>query len=79
MSALFQFMMEAGPISIREMYATFNQGVDFAAYVARENADGVLAAPNAAGYDAWLAGRVRKAVVISSLGLGYGSDTPQVR
>jgi phosphoribosylformylglycinamidine cyclo-ligase len=82
--ALFDFLAEAGPITTREMYATFNQGVGFAAYVAPETAPAVLAAAQAAGYDAWLAGRVkkdgaRKAVIIPSLGLTYEGDTLQVR
>ncbi|MFT3867148.1 MAG: AIR synthase-related protein [Nibricoccus sp.] len=82
--ALFQFLEKAGPISKREMYATFNQGIGFAAYVAPELAEPVLEAAKAAGYDAWLAGRVkkegaRKAVVIPSLGLAYEGDTLQVR
>lgn len=82
--AVFQFLEEAGPISRREMYATFNQGVGFAAYVAPESVDAVLAAAQATGYDAWRAGTVRKeggrkAVVIPSLGLTYEADTLQVR
>jgi phosphoribosylformylglycinamidine cyclo-ligase len=82
--ALFQFMMEAGPIERREAYATFNMGVGFAAYVAPENADAALAIARATGYDAWLAGRVkkdgpRKAVVVPALGLEFGGETLQVR
>jgi len=82
--ALFQFMMEAGPISRREAYATFNMGVGFAAYVAPEAVEGTLAAARAAGHEAWVAGRVkkegeRKAVTIPSLGLTYEADTLQVR
>ncbi|MBI5422937.1 MAG: phosphoribosylformylglycinamidine cyclo-ligase [Opitutae bacterium] len=82
--ALFKFLEQAGPISRREMYATFNQGVGFAAYVAPETADAVVAAARASGYDAWIAGRVRKegarkAVVIPSLGLEYDGSTLQVR
>jgi phosphoribosylformylglycinamidine cyclo-ligase len=81
---LFQFLEKAGPISTREMYATFNQGIGFAAYVAPELVDATLEAARAGGYDAWLAGRVkkeggRKAVVIPSLGLAYEGDTLQVR
>ncbi len=81
---LFQFLEESGPIDRREMYATFNQGVGFAAYVAPENESAALAAAQAAGYDAWLAGRVkkegaRKAVVVPSLGLTFEGDTLQVR
>ena len=82
--ALFQFLEQAGPIDRREMYATFNQGVGFAAYVSPDRADATLAAAKAAGYDAWLAGRVkkdstRKAVTVPSLGLTFEGDTLQVR
>ena len=82
--ALFKFMMQAGPITLREAYATFNMGIGFAAYIDPKSADAVLAAAQATGYDAWLAGHVkkdgaRKAVVIPSLGLEYSGDTLQVR
>jgi len=82
--ALFKFMMEAGPISLREAYATFNMGVGFAAFVAPEAVEATLAAAKAAGHEAWLAGTVkkegdRKAVTIPSLGLAYEADTLQVR
>ena len=82
--ALFQFLEEAGPIDRREMYATFNQGVGFAAYVAPGLADDTLTIAKATGYDAWLAGCVkkegaRKAVVVPALGLTFEGDTLQVR
>ena len=82
--ALFQFLMEAGPITLREAYATFNMGVGFAAYVSPDAVDATLAAAKAAGNDAWVAGVVkkdgaRKAVTIPSLGLEYSGDTLQVR
>lgn len=82
--ALFQFMMEAGPIERREAYATFNMGVGFAAYVAPESAATALEIARATGYDAWLAGSVRKegarkAVVVPALGLTFEGDTLQVR
>ena len=59
-------------------------GVGFAAYVAPDLADATVAAAKAAGYDAWLAGRVRKqggrkAVVVPPLGLTFEGDTLQVR
>ena len=84
MPALFKFMMKAGPIDLREAYATFNMGVGFAAYVSPSAVDATLAAAKAAGHDAWMAGRVRKeggrkAVTIPSLGLAYEADTLQVR
>jgi phosphoribosylformylglycinamidine cyclo-ligase len=82
--ALFQFMMEAGPIERREAYATFNMGVGFAAYVAAKDADTVLNVAKTTGYDAWLAGHVkkeghRKAVVVPSLDLTFEADTLQLR
>jgi phosphoribosylformylglycinamidine cyclo-ligase len=82
--ALFQFMMEAGPIELREAYATFNMGVGFAAYVSPENVEAALAVAKTTGYDAWLAGRVRKegtrkAVVVPSLGITFEGDTLKVR
>jgi phosphoribosylformylglycinamidine cyclo-ligase len=82
--ALFQFLEQAGPIERREMYATFNQGVGFAAYVAPDKANEALAIAKSTGYDAWLAGRVkrdgkRKAVVVPSLNLTFEGDTLQVR
>ena len=66
------------------MYATFNMGIGFAAYVAPRDVDATLAAAKATGYDAWLAGRVkkdgaRKAVVVPTLGLTFEGDTLQVR
>jgi phosphoribosylformylglycinamidine cyclo-ligase len=82
--ALFKFLQDAGPITEREMYATFNMGVGFAAYVAPGLAPAVLAAAKDTGYDAWLAGTVkkegaRKAVVVPPLNLAYEGDTLQVR
>jgi len=82
--ALFRFMMEAGPIDRREAFATFNMGVGFAAYVAPELAPAVMDAARVTGYDAWLAGKVRreggrKAVVVPSLDLVFEGDTLQVR
>ncbi len=82
--ALFRFLMESGPIDRPEAYATFNMGVGFAAFVAPKVAGATLAAAKAAGFDAWLAGRVvkdgaRKAVVVPALGLTFEGDTLQVR
>lgn len=82
--ALFQFLAKAGPITPREMYATFNQGVGFAAYVSPAVADAVVDAARKTGYDAWIAGTVRKqgdrkAVDIKPLGIIFEGDTLQVR
>jgi phosphoribosylformylglycinamidine cyclo-ligase len=82
--AIFQFLEQAGPVERREAYATFNMGVGFAAYVAPRDVEATLAAAKATGYDAWLAGCVkkdgaRKAIIAPSLGLAFEGDTLQVR
>jgi phosphoribosylformylglycinamidine cyclo-ligase len=82
--ALFEFMIEAGPIERREAYATFNMGVGFAAYVSPADAEAAVDAARRTGYDAWLAGRVRKegtrkAVVVPSLGITFEGETLQLR
>jgi phosphoribosylformylglycinamidine cyclo-ligase len=81
---IFRFLMEAGPVAAREAFATFNMGIGFAVYVAPGSAAAALEAARASGYDAWVAGRVRrdgvrKAVSIPSLGLEFEGDTLQVR
>jgi phosphoribosylformylglycinamidine cyclo-ligase len=81
---VFQFLMERGPIELREMYATFNMGVGFAVYVAPEDAERTVQCARQHGHNAWRAGVVRKegdrkAVVIPPLGITFESDTLQVR
>ena len=81
---VFKFIAEHGPVSEREMYATFNMCVGFAIYVAPEQSQQCLALAKEAGYDAWIAGRVikdgnRKAVEIQPLGLTYDAASLQVR
>ena len=76
--------MEAGPVATREAYATFNMGIGFAVYVAPDAASAAREAARATGYDAWVAGRVRKdgarkAVSIPSLGLEFEAETLQLR
>jgi phosphoribosylformylglycinamidine cyclo-ligase len=82
--AIFSFLMQAGPVAVREAYATFNMGIGFAVYVSPGLAGAALGAARDTGYDAWVAGRVRrdgsrKAVSIPSLGLEFEGDTLQVR
>jgi len=82
--ALFEFLMRTGPIERREAYATFNMGVGFAAYIAPDLADETVAAATAAGYDAWVAGTVRKeggrkAVVVPELDLVFEGDSLNLR
>lgn len=81
---VFDFIMNHGPVDMREAYATFNMGIGFAAYVAAEDADQCVEIARREGYDATLAGRVvkegdRKAVHIEPLGIAFESETLKVR
>ena len=81
---VFKFIMERGPVDVREAYATFNMGVGFAAYVSQADADRTVRIATETGYDAWIAGRVsrqgdRKAVEIAPLGIVFEGDTLKVR
>jgi phosphoribosylformylglycinamidine cyclo-ligase len=82
--AIFDFLMNSGPVDVREMYATFNMGAGFAAYVAAHDAQRCVDLARDAGYSAWIAGTVRKdgkrkAVEIAPLQITFESDTLQVR
>ena len=81
---IFQFIMDAGPVEIREAYATFNMGAGFAVYVEPSDADVCIRLARNVGHDAWLAGRVRKAgdrkaVEIVPLGIKFEGETLRVR
>jgi phosphoribosylformylglycinamidine cyclo-ligase len=81
---VFRFIMEKGPVDLREAYATFNMGAGFAVYVRPGDAEQTLSVARAAGYDAWIGGTVkkqgdRKAVEITPLGITFEGDTLQVR
>jgi phosphoribosylformylglycinamidine cyclo-ligase len=81
---IFQFLMQRGPIELREMYATFNMGVGFAVYVDQADVEKCLQIARTSGYRAWKAGVVkregeRKAVTIPPLGLTFEAATLQVR
>ncbi len=82
--AVFDFIARSGPVDEREMYATFNMGAGFAAYVAAGDAERCVGLATAAGYDAWVGGTVqkqghRKAVEIVPLGITFEADTLNVR
>jgi phosphoribosylformylglycinamidine cyclo-ligase len=82
--AIFQFLMDSGPIDIREAYATFNMGAGFAVYLPRSQADACVQIATKLGYEAWIAGGVfnengRKAVEIEPLKIAYEADTLQLR
>ena len=81
---IFNFLMENGPISLREAYATFNMGIGFVAFVRAEDvARGVeIAAKN--GFQPTVIGVVqkqasRKAVVIDPLNLTFEGETLNLR
>jgi phosphoribosylformylglycinamidine cyclo-ligase len=82
--AVFDFIMQHGPVERREMYATFNMGAGFAAYVAAADAERCVELAKANGYEAWIGGSVikqgqRKAVEILPLGIVFEAETLQVR
>jgi phosphoribosylformylglycinamidine cyclo-ligase len=81
---VFQFIMQAGPVELKEAYGTFNMGAGFAAYVAAGDAERCVMIAQAAGYTAWVGGSVRseggrRAVEIEPLGICFESDTLQLR
>ena len=81
---VFQFIMNNGPVDIREAYATFNMGIGFAAYVAPADAQRCADISQKLGYEATVAGTVhkagtRKAVEIVPLGITFEGETLQVR
>ena len=82
--AVFGFIQQAGPVQQREMYATFNMGAGFAAYVNPKDADRCVQIAKATGHEAWKAGTVRKeggrkAVEIVPLGIMFEGETLKVR
>jgi phosphoribosylformylglycinamidine cyclo-ligase len=82
--AVFSFLMAAGPIHIREAYATFNMGAGFALYVDPHQAEQCVAIARNSGIAGWVAGTVtrqgsRKAVEVEPLGIVFESSTLQVR
>jgi len=81
---VFDFISQHAQLDAKEMYATFNMGVGFAAYVAQKDIDATLSAARACGHDAWHAGTVvrdgdRKAVHIVPLGITYAAESLQLR
>jgi len=81
---IFRFLQSAGPIDVREAYATFNMGAGFAIYVSQTDAPACLAAAAKVGIDAWVGGTVRKegsrrAVEILPLGLRFEGHSLQLR
>jgi phosphoribosylformylglycinamidine cyclo-ligase len=81
---VFRFIMQSGPVDVREAYGTFNMGVGFLVYVPASEAGRWVELAQAGGYDAWVAGSVRRegerrAVELVPLGLAYEGETLRVR
>jgi len=77
-------MLQAGPIDVREAYATFNMGAGFAVYVDPSDADTFLRLASQTGHSAWAAGEVhkeagRKAVEILPLQITFDAQSLAVR
>jgi phosphoribosylformylglycinamidine cyclo-ligase len=82
--AIFQFLMEKGPITVREAYATFNMGIGFAVMVEPGDAPRCASIASATGYQPTIIGAVRKqgnrkAVEIKPLNLVFEGETLKVR
>jgi phosphoribosylformylglycinamidine cyclo-ligase len=81
---IFKFLMRAGPIDVKEAYATFNMGIGFAVFVSPDDVQACLRVAKETGYDAWVGGTVRKdgdrkAVEIESLGITFDAESLKVR
>ena len=76
--------MQAGPVDMREAYATFNMGAGSRSTSTRRTPTRACAWRARAGIDAWVGGDGakaghRKAVEIVPLGITFEADTLQVR
>jgi phosphoribosylformylglycinamidine cyclo-ligase len=81
---IFKFLMRAGPIDVKEAYATFNMGIGFAVYVSPGDVQACLRVAKETGYDAWIGGTVhkdgnRKAVEIEQFGITFDAESLKVR
>ena len=80
---VFDLIAKGGPVEEREMWATFNMGVGFAAYVAPDDVSATLDAAKEAGHTCWVGGEIvdeggRKAVELPN-GITFEGDSLQVR
>jgi phosphoribosylformylglycinamidine cyclo-ligase len=81
---IFQFLMEKGPIALREAYATFNMGIGFAVMLPASNAQTCISIAAANGYQPTIIGTVRKqgnrkAVDVKPLNLVFEAETLNLR
>jgi phosphoribosylformylglycinamidine cyclo-ligase len=81
---LFRFLVAAGPMDLREAYATFNMGVGFALMLRAADAGRAVDVARGAGFAAWVGGEVRadggrKAVELVDAGIRFDAATLAVR
>jgi phosphoribosylformylglycinamidine cyclo-ligase len=81
---IFPFLQAAASLDDREAYGTFNMGAGFVVYVPAPDAERCVTVATEAGYQAAVAGSVRreggrKAVELEPLGLRFEADSLQVR
>ncbi|TSC80390.1 MAG: Uncharacterized protein G01um101425_44 [Candidatus Peregrinibacteria bacterium Gr01-1014_25] len=57
---IFDFLMKRGPVSLREMYATFNMGAGFAVYVDPEHVRAVSDVASSLGMTWYLCGHIEE-------------------
>jgi phosphoribosylformylglycinamidine cyclo-ligase len=81
---IFQFLIDKGPIAVREAYATFNMGIGFAVMLATADAQKCMSIASANGYQPTLIGTVhksgnRKAVEIKPLNMVFEGETLNLR
>lgn len=71
---VFRFIMEKGPVTLEEMYKTFNMGAGYAVFVEPRKVDRVLAIAESLSIPAWNVGMTYdgpRKVVIKPLGLTF--------
>jgi phosphoribosylformylglycinamidine cyclo-ligase len=81
---VFDFLGTNGPVSLEDLYGTFNMGAGFALIVHRDDARRVVQIAAGHGIEAWVAGRVErrggdKAVEIRPLDIRYEGASLTVR
>ncbi len=80
--AVLDFIRREAGMNDADAYGTFNMGAGFALYVASGDAQRTVEVARTCGIDAWTAGQVEagpKRVVISPLGIEFGSETLHLR
>lgn len=83
--AVFDLIRKYGPVTLEEMYGTFNMGAGFGVFVGEKSVKSVLDCARMCKMDALVAGKVlestdgRKKVRITPLGLTFKEESLQIR